>query len=251
VTTIQTFPLANLRDLGGIPVQGGRVRPGLVLRSDDVALVDEPGALALVASGVSLVIDLRSPGETTLTGRGVLAGHPVEYLHLPLTADVGDPAALVELFAGSTDPERTMGEWYAQLLEERADSVVQGLRAIADNPGGSLFHCAAGKDRTGIFAAALLTVLGADEADVVADYARTAAALEAIMARIAGRHPGAQAAEQWQQVPAALMGASPVTMARMLQAVRAAHGSMTDLLVTAGYDDELAARLRHRLVEPA
>jgi protein-tyrosine phosphatase len=250
MTTIQTFPLANLRDLGGIPVRGGRVRPGLVFRSDDVALVDEPGALALVASGVSLVIDLRSPGEAVRTGRGVLSGHPVDYLHLPLTADVSDPTALVALFSGSDDPERTMGAWYAQLLEERSAEIVQGLRAIADNPGGSLFHCAAGKDRTGIFAAVLLTVLGAEEPSIVADYARTAAVIEAIMARFAG-HQTQAAAEDWKQLPAALMGASPATMASMLETTRTAHGSVAALLATGGCDEALAGRLRDRLVEPA
>lgn len=250
MTLIQTFPLANLRDLGGIPVRGGRVRPGLVFRSDDVALVDEPGAVALVEAGVSLVIDLRSSGETTRTGRGVLAGHPVDYLHLPMSVDVTDPTALVTMFSGSDDPERTMGAWYAQLLEERAAEVVQGLRAIVDNPGGSLFHCAAGKDRTGIFAAALLTVLGAEEPAIVADYARTAAVIEAIMARFADRRDPA-AAEEWKQLPAALMGASPTTMAAMLEAVRTAHGSVAALLAAGGCDDRLAGRLRDRFVEPA
>lgn len=250
MTTIQTFPLANLRDLGGISVRDGRVRPGLVFRSDDVALIDDPGALALVESGVSLVIDLRSPGEATTTGRGALAGHPVDYLHLPLTADVSDPTALVAMFAGSSDPERTMGAWYAQLLENRAAEIVRGLRSIADNPGASLFHCAAGKDRTGVFAAALLTVLGAEEPAIVADYARTAAVIEAIMGRFAG-HRAQAAAEEWRQLPAALMGASPTTMAGMLEAVRATHGSVGALLAAGGCDDRLAARLRDRFVEPA
>ncbi|MEQ6900358.1 tyrosine-protein phosphatase [Nocardioides sp. YIM 152588] len=250
--TQATHPLANLRDLGGIPVDGGRVRTGVLLRSDDVALIDADGAEALVAEGLSLILDLRSGDELAATGRGVLEAHPVEHRHLPLMGDVTQPAADVRaLFVDVADPLAAMGEMYAGMLRTRAEQFVLGLTAIADGTGGALFHCAAGKDRTGVFAATVLSLLGAAEEDIVADYARTTEALEGIMARMNRDHPAGGAADAWKDVPAVLMTADPGTMRAMLATIAEEFGSIRALLDAAGYDDALHARLRERLVEPA
>lgn len=244
-------PLANLRDLGGIPVDGGRVRSGVVMRSDDVAVVDDASARRLVDDGLVLVIDLRSPQEADATGRGALAGYPVAYRHLPLTDHVAAPTgSLSELFTGlASDPAVAMGHWYASLLESRAPAIVDGLTAIADAPGSVLFHCAAGKDRTGVFAASLLSVLGAADDDIVADYARTSAAMPRVIERLRTQLPP-DIDQQWPaEVPRVLMSAPDAAMSTMLAVTADRHGSIATLLSSTGLDDGLREKLRDRVVE--
>jgi protein-tyrosine phosphatase len=249
-TTFVPSPLTNLRDLGGIPVDGGTARTGVLFRADDVALVDAAGAEALVADGVTLVIDLRSPGEAERTGRGLLESHPVEYLHLPLTQEVADPRALslYRTIAEADDPEFAMGSWYATLVRERAGDLVRGLEAVAEAESGVVFHCAAGKDRTGVFAASVLTVLGAEDEAIVLDYARTGDNLQALLARLAAATPEMAAAAASFEVPPVLMSAPAGSMRAMLQILESEDGGLKSVLREAGLTDETVARLRERLV---
>ena len=71
----------NLRDLGGIPIDGGVLREGLAIRTDDLAYVTTDVAAQLVAAGLTAIIDLRSPLEVSVTGRGPLAEYPVCLLY--------------------------------------------------------------------------------------------------------------------------------------------------------------------------
>ncbi|WP_043634598.1 tyrosine-protein phosphatase [Nonomuraea candida] len=246
-------PPANLRDLGGIPVAGGVVRTGLVLRSDDVCVVDEGSARALVEDGLRLVVDLRSAEELARTGRGPLRHHAgVRHLHLPLMAEItGGTSALMRSMIDADDPVAEFGRWYARVTRSSARLIVEGLTAIAGTDGAALFHCAAGKDRTGKFAAALLAVLGAGEDAIVADYVRTGEVHDALMARLAGiMQPFLGDLEAYRAaMPPALNGAEAGTMRTML-AELGGTGGLAGLLRAAGLTPETEARLRARLVEP-
>ncbi|WP_157963894.1 tyrosine-protein phosphatase [Actinocorallia populi] len=246
-------PLANLRDLGGIPVAGGAVRPGLVLRSDDVCTVDEASARALVDDGLRLVVDLRTPEELARTGRGPLEAYAgVRHLHLPLMAQMtGGTAHLMERMTSVDDPVVEFGRWYAQSMRGTGHLAVRGLSAIAETDGAALFHCAAGKDRTGQFAAALLSVLGAGEDAIVADYVRTDDVHDALMARLSGiMQPFLGDMEEYREkMPPGLGGAKAETMQTMLAELGGASG-LLGLLRDAGLTPETEARLRERLVEP-
>jgi protein-tyrosine phosphatase len=246
-------PLANLRDLGGIPVAGGAVRPGLVLRSDDVCTVDAASARALVDGGLRLILDLRSAEELARTGRGLLGGYPaVRHLHLPLLAQMSDgTTGLLERLLTADDPAVEFGRWYAQSVRGTGPLIVRGLTEIAAADGAALFHCAAGKDRTGQFAAALLAVLGADEEAIVADYVRTEEVQEALMARLAGiLQPFLGDVSRYRdKIPAGLDGAKAETMQTMLAELDGASGLLA-LLRDSGLAPETEDRLRERLVEP-
>lgn len=248
--TIPTGPLANLRDLGGIAVEGGAVRGRTLFRADDAALIDDAGARALVADGVELIIDLRSPEEVAHTGRGVLAGYPPVHLPLPLTREAAGPTvlALMDRLASAAQPERAMGGWYAEQLRARAGAVVRGIEAIADTPGAVLFHCAAGKDRTGVFAAAVLSVLGADRSDIVADYIRTEDNLGPLLARVAAARPGAGTdADLLTRLPPVLLRAPRGAMEAML-ALLDADGGVVEVLTRAGLTGGTVRRLQEKLV---
>ncbi|HLT67615.1 MAG TPA: tyrosine-protein phosphatase [Microbacterium sp.] len=167
----------NLRDLAGIPVDGGSVRAGFAIRADDLAVVDQQAAEDLVVDGLTAIIDLRSIDEVELTGRGPLGRMPVTYHHVPFMASIGD--------AGPEAHDQTQfGSMYVRMLENAAPRVVEALAIIAHAPGAVAFHCAAGQDRTGVLAASLLLALGASDDAIVADYVRTGENSSAIMKRL-------------------------------------------------------------------
>jgi len=237
----------NLRDLGGIPIDGGVLREGLAIRTDDLAYVTTEVAAQLVAGGLTAVIDLRSPLEVSVTGRGPLAEYPVAYHHLPLIADVGRSM-------GDEGPELShdgMAQMYLRMVEVAAPQLVTALSVIAHTPGAAAFHCAAGRDRTGVLAAMLLLALGAQDDDIVADYARTGDNMVAIMQRTAPvmgamwKALGFDASAV-DKTSSLLEGSMDVSMRTLLDTLRAQHGDPLAPLRAAGLSDATIQRLRER-----
>jgi len=165
----------NLRDLGGIPVEGGAIAPGRLLRSalplgDDLAPPD-------VVWPPSVVIDLRSLAETET--EHPLAGHGVTVHNFPL---------LSALRPGVAPPE-SLAELYQLMLRTTSEHLVDVVDTVATSSGPTLVHCAAGKDRTGVSIAMVLALLGAKREDIVDDYLVTAqheGAIEARFRRVFG-----------------------------------------------------------------
>lgn len=242
-------PLVNLRGFGGLPVAGGRVREGVLWRSDDICMATGEQVSELAGLGLRAVIDLRSAEELEFTGRGPCQGHPIGHHHIPLTEQVTDPEAMSRMFR-SIRTAGDVGLWYAQLFRLQARPIVRALRVIADTAGGVLFHCAAGKDRTGVLAAAVLSCLGADRQTIVADYAATHTNIAAILDRLARhrQHGGSKGGVFARYAGHPMLGAEAENMRAMLEALDGDGGVVT-VLHAAGYDDELDRVLKARLVE--
>ncbi len=232
---------ANFRDLGGYPTRDGRrVRRGRLYRSDALHYMT-PGDVERVRDdlGVRDVIDLRSTAEVETDGAGPLAAPPVRRHHLPLF-DVARSDVHGERSA------RALDETYAVMLRSARQPVARAVELIAHAEGAAVFHCAAGKDRTGVIAAVLLGVLGVDDEHITADYALTRHALERITARL-------RASESYRyiftELPPETLHAEPHTMQRLLAGVRAEYGGLTEYARAAGVRDEVIARLRDRALE--
>ena len=249
MTTIELTLSApvNLRDLGGIVIDGGVLREGVAIRTDDLAYVTPEVASDLVANGLTAIIDLRSPLEVEVTGRGPLGAYPIAYHHLPLIADVGQSMK-------DDRPQfshESMGEMYVGMVEVAASQLVTALNIIACTPGAAAFHCAAGRDRTGVLAAMLLLVLGANDDDIVADYARTGDNMREIMRRsepVMGamwRALGIDVSAR-DETTALLEGSMEVSMRMLLQTLRDRHGDALAPLRAAGLSADTEARLRER-----
>jgi protein tyrosine/serine phosphatase len=240
----------NLRDLGGLPVAGGRTRTGVLLRSDDVSVMPAAFARQMVDDGVRQVIDLRSPEEALATGRGPLTLPGVNYHHLALTASVSAPQDIDgQLMSASATPQH-VGAWYANLLETQARQLAIGVTLVALGEGATVFHCAAGKDRTGVFAAVVLAALGASAETISADYAVTATRLPRLFPRlraILGDILPAPVAGKEAEL-GAMMGAHAESMDAMQQLLIDRHGSVVEPVRQAGLSDAVIAQLRSRLV---
>jgi len=165
------FPsLLNARDLGGNPTTDGAVtRSRSLVRADDLAQLSAEGLEALAAYGIETVLDLRWPEEIAAAPSPVPLLLPrVRYLSVSLLAD--GPEDWVAR-GGICAKER----WKCTVLERLQPQVREALAAIAAaTPGPLLFHCVAGKDRTGVIAALLLALADATPAAIAADYAASA-----------------------------------------------------------------------------
>lgn len=164
------FPtLLNARDLGGYPtLDGGQTRWRSLLRTDDLAQLTQSGMQALADYGVETVVDLRWSQEIALNPSplGAYAPH-IRYVHSSLLA--GTPDEWRELAQGC-EKER----WKCVVLEQVRPHLRDVLRAIAAASSGPLlFHCVAGKDRTGLIAALMLTLADVEPAAIAADYAQS------------------------------------------------------------------------------
>ena len=250
--------LNNLRDLGGTPVRGGVIAPGHLYRSDDVSMVPREQASELWERGIRTIIDLRSPEEAEHTGRGPLAEYPADYRRLSLLHGGPTPDVFLRhLRDGSATPEY-VGSTYASTFVAEASTLAVCIETMAAAPGGTLFHCAAGKDRTGILAAAVLTSLGAEPEAIADDYARSAAAVPRIMARVSasiGHLMGEsdaffRAVADGRGEVSPLLGASRDAMLSMFAVLDAEHGGALRVLRAGGLSEETVERLRARVVEP-
>src|SRR5579871_5338079 len=149
----------NVRDLGGVPLRdGGSTRPRVALRAANLLAATAADRAALRALGVVRVFDLRSVPEVTREGVLDLGEHGIVREHLPIFRDTDiSPEALIarrKLYASDFSLA------YMQMLRDGAPSIRRIVEAIADLRGPVLFHCAGGKDRTGVVAAVLLLLAG-------------------------------------------------------------------------------------------
>ena len=167
--------LLNLRDLGGHPTTDGAVtRSRSLLRSDDLSQLTPGGLRALQAFGVATVIDLRWPEEA--------ARHPSP---VPAALPQVDVQRISLLLHSEEEWELRSREvskegWKTYVLEALGPQLARVLRAIAAAPPAPLlFHCVAGKDRTGLTAAVLLALADVRPEAIAADYAVSAHNLRA------------------------------------------------------------------------
>ena len=241
---IQLAGPVNFRDLGGYPTADGRtVGWGRVYRSDSLHRLDEADGPRLAELGIVTAIDFRANDELDRIGIGPLGDLDVRHVHL---------ATIDRALHGREMPDvsqvRTAAEIYFMMLETGAPSYVEALRELAE-PGAlpAVFFCMAGKDRTGVFAAMLLGLLGVPDADIVTDYALTAEVIEEIHERHRREVPGIE--EQWSRLPPDISGAVPATMEGLLAAVHDRYGTWPDYAAKIGVPAETLETLRTALLD--
>lgn len=265
--TITLSEPANLRDLGGTPVADGIIAHGFALRSDDLAIITEAAAEQLVSQGLRSVIDLRSRDEIIITGRGPLLDRAVFYHHVPFMTNIRDTTAkqtdLVAIAAAAGTSRNisdmpSMHDMYVSRFESAPDAIVSALAIMAYTQGATAFHCAAGKDRTGVLAAALLLALGASDETIIEDYRMTYRNLKGIMARTGQymHHVMALAGVDYQTIQdeyldtSAQVARDEQAMEQTLHTLRARYGDPLTPLYAAGLTTTLIDTLRQSAVQP-
>lgn len=180
---VPTPALSNLRDIGGrATADGARVRRGVAYRSAELrspAVADDPTVASL---GLRTVVDLRTFAEHAVAPDVLPAGAQGVHLdvlaldpHAPaadLTQVLADPR-LAEQVLADLDPAGQMVRTYVDLVagapaRRGYATLLRRLLDPADRP--LLYHCTAGKDRTGWATTVLLVVAGVDEDGVHEEY---------------------------------------------------------------------------------
>jgi len=188
-TLCRMFPsLLNARDLGGYPTTDGALtRHRSLVRADDLAQLTPEGLEALARFGIETVLDLRWPEEIAAAPNPVPRLLPrVRYVSVSLLAETpGDWGAR----GGYCAKE----QWKCIVLDRLQSQLKEALGAIAAaGPGPLLFHCVAGKDRTGVIAALMLALAQVVPAAIAADYAASTANLrDAYLSRYRDGDPAA------------------------------------------------------------
>lgn len=230
----------NFRDLGGYPSAGGKtVRWRKLFRSDALHRLTPEDISRIAEIGLMSVFDLRSSYELERDGLGSLFDGSVLHRHVPFHANPTprDPAELqMDLLA-----------LYQRMLEQAQPCIQTVFSALAEETTYPVvFHCAGGKDRTGIISGLVLSVLGVSQADIIADYALTndfmAGRLEALLKSAALDDPYRNINPSW-------LRAEPETMAQTLALIQAGHGSVEGFLLATGVSRPQLELVRDHLLE--
>jgi hypothetical protein len=246
---------ANVRDLGALATEDGRVTAGhRLLRSDNLQNLSPADTRLLVKDiGVTTVVDLRSPYEVANEGPGPLTQvGSVTHEYLSLLPELGEGTdAAVALAIKRRDvavtryPDDLRCGYYLGYLEDRPDRVVAALRSIAQAGGAALVNCAAGKDRTGVLVAMALTAVGVRRDLVVADYAASAERMDAIMGRLRATRTYEGEVDT---APVADQTPRAETMVVLLRVIDERHGGALGWLAGHGFGPQDAAALRAKLL---
>ncbi|WP_156726013.1 tyrosine-protein phosphatase [Streptomyces apocyni] len=234
--------LHNFRDLGGYRTADSRtVRWRRLYRSDSLSKLQGADLDRFRSLGVRTVIDLRYPWEIARKGR-VPDSPGLTYVNLSVEHRPYDQAEIDP----SVDPWRYLADRFAEVALDGAVELREALRVIAYGDEPQVFHCASGKDRTGLLAAIVLSLLGVADDDIAADFALTELATERLVADWKTAHPGRTL--RWPGY-----GRAPEEVIRLvLSDLNDTYGSVHDYAVKhVGVDDSLISELRAQLLTPS
>jgi protein-tyrosine phosphatase len=231
----------NFRDLGGYKTKDDHtLRPGLLFRSDDLWRLSDTDVLRLKELGLKCVIDLRSENEATTRGIFPIEKFPINYIHVSLA----DVSANPELASNNDD---YLFERYKEMLVNSQAKIAHVVSLLADhNNLPAVFHCAAGKARTGLIAALILGVLGVYDETIMYDYAKTRSAMTAFSSWLENAYP--EVAAIISELPPVLFSSEPLTMKDTLTWISDKFGSIEKYLVSCGVTEHSIARLHETLL---
>lgn len=231
--------LLNARDLGGFLLRSGRETAWQrVVRADNLNKLAPAGVAALVAYGVRTVIDLRDPFELEKFPNPLVVAPPpdVVFINVPLISKAEWEAI--------KDPVRA-AERYVLTARLSHANIAKAIAAVSDaSPGGVVIHCHAGKERTGIVAALLISLAGVADTVVAEDWTASDAYLQPLY-------------EEWlaDETEPTIRGKRAegfVTHAEhildVLAHVRRSHGTVEEYLLAGGLRPDQVDRARRRLV---
>jgi protein-tyrosine phosphatase len=232
----------NTRHLGGLFTNDHRVTSALALvRSDNLTRLTLEGQNAVMNDGVTTVIDLRFAQELEKQANPFATTENMNYLHLPLMTTTQTEAIAVVRAATTTQ------EAYRATLEGFGHNIAAIINAIAESSAGRVvLHCSAGKDRTGLMTALVLSAIGVSNHDIAQDYALTDVFLQASyeeeLLQITDLEERQKTAEE--------LRAKPEYMLETLEFIERCYNSTNAYLQNCGVPPETLEKLKTRLLKP-
>jgi protein-tyrosine phosphatase len=236
----------NFRDLGGYHTAGGRTTKWRTLfRSDGLYRLRGADDMSRVMQlGLKSVIDLRTEREQREQGIFPIDDIEVTFHHLSIVDVTWSDTETPEF-----DDEVEFLVWgYRDMLEIGSSRFADAMHVLAQTDSlPAVFHCAAGKDRTGVLAALLLSSLGVEDAHICADYGLTQDAMRRSIAWSKVHRP--ELAERYATIPKAYLAADPRAMQIILTELAQQHGSVRNYVREIGVADATVEALGNLLLE--
>ena len=236
----------NFRDLGGYPTAGGRTTKWRTLfRSDGLYRLRGADDMSRVMQlGLKSVIDLRTEREQREQGIFPIDDIEVTFHHLSIVDVTWSDTETPEF-----DDEVEFLVWgYRDMLKIGSSRFADAMHVLAQTDSlPAVFHCAAGKDRTGVLAALLLSSLGVEDAHICADYGLTQDAMRRSIAWSKVHRP--ELAERYATIPKAYLAADPRAMQIILTELAQQHGSVRNYVREIGVADATVEALGNLLLE--
>ncbi|MFT8593377.1 MAG: tyrosine-protein phosphatase [Bifidobacterium sp.] len=243
--------LSNFRDIGGLPlVEGGTTVSGRLLRSDALQHLDEAGMRQLRAIPVCTIVDLRSPAEVNHAPEPDIPG--IRRDGIPLLGGETERIMRTAMLSGTgIQAGNVLREMYMSMIRSEGRSLARVVtvtgETLSSGNGAELVHCTAGKDRTGIVIALILSVIGVRREAIVDDYAKTQENLAGDWFRTmldSLHRNGIDLDEELQRL---LILSSPDIMDDVLTTIDGRYGSVREYLALQGIRDTTIDELRSAL----
>ncbi|MEO8540492.1 MAG: tyrosine-protein phosphatase [bacterium] len=229
----------NVRHIGGYRTQEGRTTSDVAIRSAGLHRLTEAGMRSLSEAGVSTIVDLRSTleRERDVTPDPKTVG--IAHICAPVFEQDQSPVGQ------STDAFPGYAVAYQRMLETGRNAYRTLFEQLADADGRVLFHCAAGKDRTGVAAALMLGLAGVDHDTIVEDYAVSATLLEPMITEWLPKMAERGISEEHGRK---LMASPPEDMRSTLLHIESLYGSPAGYLESVGVSTSTISAARARLI---
>ena len=233
----------NVRDLGGYRTRSGScTRWQRFLRADSLHRLSPDAQNLLLDYGVRKVIDLRRTNETVAEPNVFACSAGVKYHHLNM---IGDEDLGIEPLPEEAERPRQIAHSYCGFLDKCQVQVGRILETLVGSGNqAALYHCAGGKDRTGIISALLLGLAGVPEETIAADYGLTARYLVEPYLTSLEADPAIRTWSDYQREQCPLE-----TMLLVLDHLERNYGGVEDYVRTVGLSEDQIGRLRDGLVE--
>ncbi len=241
----------NFRDLGGYRTKNGsRVKWGRVYRADNLSNLTDRDHELLKRMHISVVCDFRSPPEREKSPNKLPRNLTVHSLHLPMTLGTMDAVEAMERFKNKDIDWLTPGymqDGYLKNLEHSADKWAVVFKRLVNDTEPLVFHCSAGKDRTGICAALILLALGVPRETVIYDHSLSNEYLKAFLPEV-NSYFESLGLDPRRLTP--YLTAPREAMQAVLDHIQTRYGSIeTYLLQKAGIREEQILALREKFLE--
>ena len=231
----------NVRHLGGHPTASGhRTTASDLIRGGSLHELTEAGQTALADLGVRVVVDFRSDVEHEHYPTPDLGARGISLIKAPVFQTDYSPGAQAqrEEYPGHAAT-------YRHFLTEGGGAFRTLFETIATASGAVLFHCAVGKDRTGVAAALLLELAGVPDEHIVADYALSTSELEPLVEERMERFKEYGISVETGRL---LMAAPPRDMELTLDFIRGRWGSAAGYLGALGLNPSTIEAVRSRML---
>lgn len=230
--------LINARHLGGYPISGGgKTLEEAFIRCENPEKLSKRDRDFLYQFGIRTVIDLRSPEETSRSANPLADDDRFVYKNIPVFSTDASPDAL-------TKTGIPMGDLYVYMLKACASSFKKIFAQIIKSSGGVLYHCTAGKDRTGVLSALLLMLAGVDEETVTAEYCYTEILLQPLVEQLKRDMPQGADPEYIDE----MLSARPEFIKTAIDYINNNYTSAKGYLSSLGFDKAQINALRFRLI---